>query len=517
MTRLKMIVGSTVLLAVVAAGCRPEPKPLPLEHADSAFAESDQLPPVPREFRAAWVATVANIDWPSEPGLTTDEQKAEFIEILDQSAALNLNAIIFQVRPVADALYASPTEPWSSYLTGTQGQAPEPLYDPLAFAVAEAHARGIELHAWFNPFRAKHASTSNLAENHVANRHPEWVRTYGRQLWLDPGEPAVIDYVMDVLRDMVERYDIDGVHVDDYFYPYQIRDDQGQIVDFPDDPTWEKYRAAGGELARDDWRRSNVDQLVQRMYETVKDLKPHVKVGISPFGIWRPGNPEQIQGLDSYATLYGDSKRWVEEGWLDYFTPQLYWPIEQYAQSYPVLLRWWVEQNEPGRHVWPGNFTSGVGRWPVTEIANQIHLTRAQPGATGNVHFSMKPLMQNRAGIADALQQLYALPAVIPASPWLDAGAPPTPTLAVSGPTPGGVAVVITPAEGEAVTWWVVQARYGLSWNTMVLPGAQNTMDVASHWRDEPLAALAVTPIDRCGNAGQPAVLMEGDAIQPRE
>lgn len=506
------LVGLYAIAALLAPGCRSSDKGMPLEQAVCKVGDSAALPPVPREFRAAWVATVANIDWPSRQGLSTEEQQAELRAMVAKATALNMNAIILQVRPVADALYDSPTEPWSSYITGTQGQAPEPYYDPLAYAVAESHAHGIELHAWFNPFRAKHTTTAELAENHIYKRHPEWVRQYGKQLWLDPGEPAVIDYVMDVLRDMVHRYDIDGVHVDDYFYPYQVRDDAGEIIDFPDDDSWAKYVASGGTLARDDWRRDNINRLVRRMYETVKAEKPHVKVGISPFGIWRPGHPEQIKGFDAYAGLYADSKLWLEEGWVDYFTPQLYWPIDQVPQSFPVLLKWWVEHNPTGRHIWPGSFTSRVGdrekNWPVTELANQIYLTRAQAGAGGNVHFSMKPVLHNRAGLADVLQQVYAVPALIPACSWLDDDAPPAPSVAaVPAESDGMIGIEVQAGDGEPVTWWVVQARYGERWSLRILPATTFLMQMPAESDGGALELIAVTAVDRCGNASAPAIL----------
>lgn len=377
----------------------------------------------PAEFRAAWVATVANIDWPSRPGLSADQQKQELLAILDRAAELKLNALVFQVRPAADALYRSSLEPWSPYLTGAMGQAPEPDYDPLEMAVAEAHARGIQLHAWFNPYRAGHPSGNHEpSADHISKTHPELVREYGKYLWLDPGEPEAVKHSLAVMLDVVERYDIDGVHMDDYFYPYPIRDDAGQIVPFPDA---ESYERSGTTLERDDWRRQNVDRFVRRLYRRVKAKKPHVLVGISPFGIWRPGHPEGIVGFDQYASLYADARKWLRRGWVDYFAPQLYWTIDSPGQSYPKLLAWWSEQNVQDRHLWPGLFTSRVaskanGNWPVEEIKNQIELTREAPGATGHIHFSMKAIMKNQGGVADMLEKLYDKPAKAPASPWLE-------------------------------------------------------------------------------------------------
>ena len=293
----------------------------------------DNPPPVKREFRGVWVATVANIDWPSKPGLPAEKQKVELLAILDKSAELKLNAVIFQVRPMADALYESKLEPWSEYLTGTLGKGPG--YDPLAFAVEEAHKRGLELHAWFNPYRARHPSAKSAApDDHITKKRPDLAKPYGTHFWMNPTHPDVQDHSLAVILDVVKRYDIDGVHIDDYFYPYKEKDAGGKVIPFPDDDTWEAYQRSGGKLARDDWRRDAVNVFVKRMYAETKKAKPWVKVGISPFGIWRPGHPAGIAGLDQFAELYADAKLWFNEGWVDYFSPQLYWPIAQEKQSF---------------------------------------------------------------------------------------------------------------------------------------------------------------------------------------
>ena len=241
-------------------------------------------PPIRREFRGVWIASVENIDWPSQPGLSTQEQKDELVGMLDRAVALRLNAVILQVRPAADAMYASPYEPWSEYLTGRMGRAPNPWYDPLEFAVTEAHRRGLELHAWFNPYRARHPSSRSApAPNHISVTHPELVKKYGSMLWMDPGEPEVRDETIRVVLDVVQRYDIDGVHIDDYFYPYKEKDRRGRTIEFPDGNSWRKYLRSGGTLSRDDWRRTNVDSLIYQVYIRIKAAKPWVKFGISPF------------------------------------------------------------------------------------------------------------------------------------------------------------------------------------------------------------------------------------------
>jgi uncharacterized lipoprotein YddW (UPF0748 family) len=465
---------------------------------------ADAPPPVPREFRGVWVATVDNIDWPSKPGLPVEKQKEEMLRILDRSRELNLNAIVFQVRPAGDALYASELEPWSAYLTGEQGKAPEPFYDPLAFAVEEAHARGLELHVWFNPYRARHPSEKGpFGKTHLSQTHPDLVKKYGKYLWMDPGEKAVQDHSLAVVADVVKRYDVDGIHLDDYFYPYKEKDEAGNILDFPDEPSYARYREAGGTLAKDDWRRENVDTFIRRMYEETKAAKPWVKVGIAPFGIWRPGNPPQIQGFDPYAELYADSRKWLQEGWCDYFTPQLYWPVGQTAQDYPTLQKWWIEQNTVGRHIWPGLFTSRVGdssrNWEASVIAKQIEASRAQPGATGNIHFSMKAILQERPGLVETLKTLYAEPALVPASPWIDDMPPAKPVATAKGGRASWQR-----QGGEPPFVWVVRTRSGDKWATRIVAGGEDGVEVAG------AAAVAVSAVDRAGNESEAAVVEFG-------
>ncbi|MBX3111658.1 MAG: family 10 glycosylhydrolase [Fimbriimonadaceae bacterium] len=395
----------------------------------SALLMATTTTPEPlREFRGVWVASVANIDWPSRKGLSNAELKAELDNIFTTCDRVHLNAVILQVRPSADALYASRYEPWSAYLSGTQGVAPADGFDPLAYAVKGAHKHGLELHVWLNPYRAKHPNDKGPAsKDFIGVTHPEVVKQYGDYLWMDPGEKYVQDHSFNVFMDLVERYDIDGVHIDDYFYPYPVKGPDGKPVDFPDGPSYAKYLATGGRLNKDDWRRKNVDDFIKRVYEGIKKKKRKVKFGISPFGIYRPGVPEGIKsGVDQYAELYADCKKWFREGWCDYMTPQLYWPIKQTAQSFPTLLNWWKGQNVKGRHLWPGQYTSRTnpkeGNWGAVEVTDQIDITRKTLGKdAGTVHFSMKALMENWNGITDALLAgPYKERAVVPDSPWLD-------------------------------------------------------------------------------------------------
>lgn len=483
--------------------------------------QSQTLPPSPtREFRGVWIASVANIDWPSRPGLTTSQQQSEMMAILDRAAALKLNAVILQVRPAADTLYASPYEPWSEFLTGEMGKPPTPDYDPLAFAVEQAHKRGIELHAWFNPYRAYHPqSKSPISANHISKTHPQWVKTYGKYLWLDPGEPAVQDYTLAVIMDVVKRYDIDAVHIDDYFYPYPERDANKGIIDFPDAPSWQNYLKTGGTLTRDDWRRENINTLVQRLYQAIKKEKPWVKFGISPFGIWRPGYPAQTLNLngdvafDAYKQIYADARQWLVKGWLDYIAPQLYWKIEKTQQSYPVLLNWWINQNKQGRHIWPGNFTSRVAdsgptAWPADEILYQIKITRGFKGATGNIHFSMKPLMQNRDRISDLLGNVaYSAPALIPASGWLNKTTPAQPVLKIArDATPGQIKLTWKTQGKEKVWLWVMQTKTGNQWSTSILPGWQTSYLFNHHNSQLQVDSVAISAVNRYGTQSKPVI-----------
>ena len=461
-------------------------------------------PAIDRELRAVWVATVGNIDWPSSNRLSSAVQKAELVAIMDRAAALKLNTVILQVRASCDAIYPSSIEPWSEYLTGTMGQAPRPVYDPLAFAIEQAHKRGLELHAWFNPFRARQAAAkSPISPNHISRTHPELVRRYGSMLWLDPGEPAAQDYSLRVVMDVLRRYDIDGVHFDDYFYPYKEQDASGKEMDFPDTASWQRFGRAG-QLSRDDWRRENVNAFIRRVYDSIKATKPWVKFGISPFGIWRPGSPAQIQGYDAYAKLYADSRLWLSKGWLDYFAPQLYWGMDQSAQSLPVLLKWWAGQNSKGRVLAPGIDSTKVGRqWSSSEIIRQIKATRGAPGVSGHVHWSMKALMHNGQFTSELESQLYNRPALTPPCAWLGKRGPSKPELTVRGNLRQAD---WKPAMKDDVWLWVVQTRTRTQWTTKVLSSGDRGM-LLDKMRPE---IIALTAVDRCGNASPPAVLELG-------
>ena len=483
----------------------------PARAAGVSYVASREAPPaLPREFRGAWVASVGNIDWPSKAGLSTQQQQAELLTLLDKAVALRLNALVLQVRPSCDALYASKLEPWTEYLTGTMGRAPEPYYDPLALAVAEAHRRGLELHAWFNPFRARHTSAkSAIAASHISKTRPELVRKYGSLLWLDPGEAAVQEHALRVILDVTRRYEVDGVHLDDYFYPYPEKTAAKQVIPFPDDVSWAKYRKSGGPLTREDWRRDNVNRFVQRLHSAVKAEKPWVKVGISPFGIWRPGNPAGVRGMDATQEIYADSLRWFRSGWVDYLAPQLYWSIDAPEQSFPALLKWWAGQNTAPRHLWPGLSASAIapdGR-RAEEILKQLQLIRAQAGASGSVQWSIKALHQNRDGLADKLvRQVNQTPALIPASPWLDQAVPAKPIVAFGQDAKQSLAVFRWALPDSSVPgWWLVQMRFAGQWRAELLPGGEPSRTLSGGNAALP-ELIAVTAVSRFGHAGAPFV-----------
>jgi uncharacterized lipoprotein YddW (UPF0748 family) len=494
----------TTALILTLAGCCSTRNCCRPQHAGPALP-----PPPPREFRAAWVATVGNIDWPSKRGLSTQQQIAEIRAIVDRAADLHLNALILQVRTSCDAFYASPYEPWSEYLTGRQGVAPDPYYDPLATWVAEAHRRGIELHAWFNPYRARsNAAKSPDAPDHISKTRPDIVKTFNGWEWLDPGEPDARRQTLNVITDVVRRYAIDGVHLDDYFYPYpEYLTDKTtkQVADFPDDPSWKRYQDAGGKLERADWRRDNVNRMIHDIYAGIKSVRPSVKFGISPFGIWRPGNPEMVKGFDQYEKLYADAKLWLNEGWCDYWTPQIYWRLSSEGQPYAELLKWWVGENKQGRHIWPGNYISAVNdtakSWPPEEVVDQIRTTRDTPGASGNVLFSMVALMQNRKGMSDLLRDgPYREPALVPASPWLDARPISAPLTAATVNRDGSVQVSWENEDTEEPALWSVWARYGNEWRFSTYPSSIHSVRIVPA-PGKSVTSVGVGSVDRAGNA----------------
>ncbi|GAA5483847.1 glycoside hydrolase family 10 protein [Haloferula sargassicola] len=452
-----------------------------------------ERPPMPpREFRGAWVAVVYNIDWPSAKGLSAGTQQEQAVAILNKMAAMNMNAVILQVRSHCDAVYASNKEPWSPWLTGTMGRGPG--YDPLEFWVKEAHRRGIEVHAWFNPFRALSNVSQQACPNHVSKASPGITKRYGTLLWCDPAVPETRQRAMSAILDVVRRYDVDGVHLDDYFYPY------------PEDG---RAFADGRSPAQ---RRGIVDGFVRDLYSQVKGAKPWVRVGISPFGIYRPGVPAGIEaGLDAYEQLGCDARKWLANGWVDYLAPQLYWRDQPRKQSFSALLGWWREQGS--RPVWPGIAVSRVsssedpGR-PASEITRQVGLSRTigPRNWVGHIQWSMKALSQNRGGVSDLLSKgAYSEPALVPPMPWMGkkSVAPVSAQASADGET-----LKIRWRTGDGSSSKVaVMGRNGRTWHMLaVRRAAAGGLDFRLSGRQPP-EAISVSAVDRFGNLSVPAVL----------
>ncbi|MBX3388085.1 MAG: family 10 glycosylhydrolase [Phycisphaeraceae bacterium] len=482
-----------------------------------AFAPPDP----PREFRGVWVASVQNIDWPSASNLSVEIQKAEIIRNLDGLEKMKFNAVLLQVRPSCDALYISSIEPWSEYLTGASGISPPAAgYDPLRFWIEEAHRRAIDVHIWINPFRARHfKAKSPNAASHISRTNPAIVKEYDSYEWLDPGEPEAVEHTMRVVMDIVNRYDIDGVAIDDYFYPYPK-----EGVPFPDNASYEKYAAkmradappgtAIRPLTRDLWRQQNINSFVERFYSEIKRAKPYVLVGVAPFGIWKPGFPEGIKGMDAVAKLHADARLWLMNGWLDYLSPQLYWSIDSVEQNFVRLMLWWAQQNTKERHLWPSLYTSRIGletedvsrNWIPMEIVRQINVTRERSGnpgfpEPGQIHFSLKVMLENRGGINQAIMSVQPESALIPESPWLN-----EPAFSKID----WKAIVAADNTRTALAWipwefplgpsrWVLQVRRGGEWRTLILPGGRAGETFETQGAD----TIALTPVSRTGALGR--------------
>jgi uncharacterized lipoprotein YddW (UPF0748 family) len=384
-----------------------------------------------REFRGVWIATVENIDFPSNKYLSTEQQKKEFIAIIDRLKKDKFNAVFVQIRPSADAFYESSIEPWSEWLTGRQGRSPSPYYDPLKFMIDESHRRGLEIHAWFNPFRSvMNVSQSSISPQHVSRRHPDWNITYGKYKWLNPGLPEVRSYVLKVVMDAVRRYPIDGVHFDDYFYPYPIKNKK-----FRDDNTFSRYSRGFRNL--DDWRRDNINLFVKGVSDSINKIKPDLKFGISPFGIWKNKSSDPLgsltNGSESFNTTYADSRKWLKEGWVDYLVPQVYWHIGNIRADYKTLTDWWND-NSFGKNIYIGESVYKIGsdkniQWSGGfEIPAQIKLNRRLNNIKGNVFFNTTSVINNPYGLEDSLRNNYykyfALPPKVKAN---DQSTPPPP------------------------------------------------------------------------------------------
>ncbi|MEV4005521.1 family 10 glycosylhydrolase [Actinomadura sp. NPDC049753] len=406
-----------------------------------------------RQLRGMWIASVGNIDWPKDPRASAADQRRQFTRLLDTASAMNMNAVFVQIRPNSDAFYDSPYEPWSQWLTGTQGK--NPGYDVLAFMIKEAHARNLEFHAWFNPYRvSRHDDLKKLSPKSPARKHPDWVRKYGKGLWYDPGLPQVRDLAANAVMDVVTKYDIDAVHFDDYFYPYP------EDGDFPDDAAFKAY---GGGMKRADWRRRNVDTLVESLSGRIHAAKPWVRFGISPFGVWRnkssdpAGSP--TAALQSYDDIYADTRKWIKRGWLDYVTPQLYWPIGDARADYAELAPWWARQVEgTGVQLTIGQAAYRVGEdaaWrKPAELSRHLTLNAKYPQISGDVFFSASDIAANRRGSAARIRaDHYTRPAVPPVPARRGGQAPPPVQGTTAAPATGKDGKDGKGVKGVKVTW----------------------------------------------------------------
>ena len=376
-----------------------------------------------REFRAAWIQSVNG----QFRGMPTEKLKQNLIGQLNSLQKAGINAIIFQVRPEADALYASRLEPWSRFLTGVQGKAPEPYWDPMQFMIDECHKRGMEFHAWINPYRTKTTLKSELAPNHVYNIHPEWFVTYGDQLYFDPALPESRRHICMVVSDIVSRYDVDAIHMDDYFYPYPIKG-----KDFPDDASFARF--GGGFSNKGDWRRSNVNVLIKKLHETIREIEPWVKFGVSPFGIYRNESSDPLgsktKGLQNYDDLYADVLLWAREGWIDYNIPQIYWHIGHPVADYETLVKWWARntENRPlfiGQSVMNTVQNADPKNPSINQLPRKMALQRAYQTIGGSCQWPASAVVENAGKYRDALiAEYHKYPALPPVFDFMDNEAP---------------------------------------------------------------------------------------------
>ena len=395
--------------------------------------QSQTLPPK-REFHGAYIATVSNIDWPSEKNLPVEIQKKELINILDKLKDTGINAVLFQIRTECDALYNSAIEPWSYWLTGEQGKAPKPFYDPLKFVITEAHKRGMELHAWFNPYRAELKNNSYpLSEKHVTIQHSDWTLQFGELKILNPGIPEVEKYILSIVKDVIERYDIDGVHFDDYFYPYSPIKDEDSI-------TFEIYK--GNFTNIQDWRRNNINKLITDVYHLINSIKPKIKFGVSPFGIVE-NKYAGTKGFESYKVLYCDPLYWLNKKIVDYLSPQLYWEIGHKSTDYAKLLPWWASVKN-GRHLYIGHYSTRISdenySGKKSEIGDQLRMNKIIKNIDGDIFFSAKSIVKNYSGLADSMKySWYKFPSLPPVMNWKDSIPPFAPTNLKSERTNEGI------------------------------------------------------------------------------
>ena len=479
--------------------------------SEAKYVLSEKVPsPIPREFRAAWVAHVFNIDWPSSPYLGEKEQKRELLDILDKAKEIHLNAIIFQVRSSADAMYDSSYEPWTSWISGKMGKSPN--YDPLSFCIREAHKRGIEVHAWFNPFRALASPSLKPCLSHITQTDPSLVVPFRKTVWMDVSKEESRKRIFKIIEDVLERYDVDGIHFDDYFYPYPRVTKEGKVLDvFPDEKSYKKYQNSGGQFSKEEWRRSHVNSVVEKLHFLIKEKKPYARFGISPFGIWRPCHPKGIEArIDSYKHIATDAKFWAEKGWVDYLSPQLYWGESSPKQNFEKLFRWWANLNK-NCPIWPGLSSSWIlskedPKRESREIIEQLKTVRSESISwKGVIYWSMKSLMENRDGLSTKLKsQVYTSPALIP--PMTKFPASPihlSATRVKLMEEEGGTLIKISPS--PSIRKLVLQIQEEASsgkWKTVEIFGEKQRQISISGFPD----FFALTPVNHSGISGKPLV-----------
>ena len=476
--------------------------------------------PPKRQMRAVWIATVANIDFPSKDTLKVAQQKRELREMLDRFEEMNINTVVFQARPAADAFYVSAKEPWSQWLTGQQGKAPNPLFDPLEFLIREAHLRCMELHVWLNPYRATMNGTKGIAEQHALFQKKHLMKEYGGKYYFDPGLEETRKYLNEIVADIVKRYDVDAVHFDDYFYPYKVAG-----KDFPDEDTFKKEPRGFAKNKKDDWRRDNVNLVIAELQQTIKNTKKWVEFGISPFGVWRnigkdPRGSNTRAGMTNYDDLYADILKWLEDGTIDYVVPQLYWEIGKTIADYKVLIDWWAN-NSFGKNLYIGLFASGLGAskqeaWQKgNELARQMTLNLKYPQQQGVFLYSARPLLKNPQGICDTLKQNYfKYPALVPINSNIagEASVPPAHLSLSKDNVLSWEKVCDT--EGKAISYYVVYMSDGEknididNPKNIIARTVDDCFDVSAFLKNKTgVKSFAVTSVNRYKYESLPVVL----------
>ena len=486
----------------------------------SSFKASEPAPIPKREFRGVWIASVANIDWPSQKGMSSSRQQEEIKNILDNHQKLGINAVFVQVRAASDAFYAISPEPWSEWLTGTQGKAPSPYYDPLNFMIEHAHERNMEFHAWLNLNRGTHSSAKSIASDHITKTRPEWFLHYSGYKVYNFGLPEVRKYIVDVVVNLVKNYDVDGIHFDDYFYPYPSPGHKINDVD-----TYKKYGYAFTRI--EDWRRDNVNRLIRDISEAIKKEKPQVKFGISPFAVWRskdrdPEGSRTNGALSSYDDLYADSRLWAREGWVDYTLPQVYFSFSHKTVPYLPMVEWWVKNKGKGHlYVGIGSYRIGENQkdWAgAGQVMQQVRKNTALEGVSGSVFYSSKSLMPTSHRLNDSLKRYYRYPALPPVMDWKPADPLPRPEISELTRTGSGTVKISwkIPVEYEEYVRSFVIYRYKRG-DRRTLDDPRNILAVVRnkqekvYWDEqadsEQAYEYAITALDRLWNEGRPSKL----------